>query len=174
MQERFYFGDNVLPLFETGIPLLKQRLRELPDADNVSKEYNAGKLSYNPLCLCLLHCPWFNPAKLQVVVAFPDDGAWKRFHKQLDGYPVVSWNLFKYQYVVYEYFSQHSKIGCQLMAGHLYKSSRRRQKDSADQGRTSCWSSCCYCWWFGTVWRNLDWVPGIPLGPTPATYICKP
>ncbi|KAG7012044.1 Ribose-phosphate pyrophosphokinase 4, partial [Cucurbita argyrosperma subsp. argyrosperma] len=26
---------------------------------------------------------------LQVVIAFPDDGAWKRFHKQLDRYPVV-------------------------------------------------------------------------------------
>ena len=36
MQERFYFGDEVLPLFETGIPLLKHRLRQLPDADNVS------------------------------------------------------------------------------------------------------------------------------------------
>lgn len=36
MQERFYFGDEVLPLFETGIPLLRQRLSQLPDADNVS------------------------------------------------------------------------------------------------------------------------------------------
>lgn len=36
VQERFYFGDNVLPCFESGIPLLKERLRELPDADNVS------------------------------------------------------------------------------------------------------------------------------------------
>ncbi|XP_041005547.1 ribose-phosphate pyrophosphokinase 4-like isoform X2 [Juglans microcarpa x Juglans regia] len=35
LQERFYFGDHVLPLFETGIPLLKQRLHQLPDADNV-------------------------------------------------------------------------------------------------------------------------------------------
>ena len=36
VQERFYFGDHVLPLFETGMPLLKQRLQQLPDADNVS------------------------------------------------------------------------------------------------------------------------------------------
>jgi hypothetical protein len=35
-QERFYFGDNVLPCFESGIPLLKERLQQLPDADNVS------------------------------------------------------------------------------------------------------------------------------------------
>ncbi|XP_026405251.1 ribose-phosphate pyrophosphokinase 4-like isoform X2 [Papaver somniferum] len=58
LQERFYFGDHVLPCFETGIPLLKQRLDQLPDADNI-------------------------------VVAFPDDGAWKRFYKQLQHYPMV-------------------------------------------------------------------------------------
>ncbi|RHN66873.1 putative ribose-phosphate diphosphokinase [Medicago truncatula] len=32
----FYFGDEVLPLFETGIPLLKQRLLQFPDADNMT------------------------------------------------------------------------------------------------------------------------------------------
>ncbi|VAI48706.1 unnamed protein product [Triticum turgidum subsp. durum] len=52
LQERFYFGDDVLPCFETGIPLLLQRLSQLPDA-------------------------------------FPDDGAWKRFHKSLANFPVV-------------------------------------------------------------------------------------
>ncbi|KAF8410997.1 hypothetical protein HHK36_003536 [Tetracentron sinense] len=57
-QERFYFGDHVLPCFETGIPLLKQRLHQLPDADNI-------------------------------VIAFPDDGAWKRFYKQLQHFPMV-------------------------------------------------------------------------------------
>ncbi|KAK9145053.1 hypothetical protein Sjap_004956 [Stephania japonica] len=51
-KERFYFGDHVLPCFETGIPLLKRRLHQLPDAENIS-------------------------------IAFPDDGAWKRFYKQL-------------------------------------------------------------------------------------------
>ncbi|KAI8011151.1 Ribose-phosphate pyrophosphokinase 4 [Camellia lanceoleosa] len=58
LQERFYFGDHVLPCFETGIPLLKQRLHQLSDSD-------------------------------KIVVAFPDDGAWKRFHKQLDHFPMV-------------------------------------------------------------------------------------
>ena len=58
MQERFYFGDAVLPCFESGIPLLLKRLKELPDADNV-------------------------------VVAYPDEGAWKRFHFQLGTYPEV-------------------------------------------------------------------------------------
>ncbi|CAN1758937.1 Ribose-phosphate pyrophosphokinase 4 [Linum perenne] len=61
LQERFYFGDHVLPLFETGIPLLLQRLNQLPDSD-------------------------------KVVIAFPDDGAWKRFHKMLDHYPTVVCN----------------------------------------------------------------------------------
>lgn len=58
LQERFYFGDNVLPLFETGIPLLKRRLQQLPNSE-------------------------------KIVIAFPDDGAWKRFHKQLVHYPTV-------------------------------------------------------------------------------------
>ncbi|OWM76103.1 hypothetical protein CDL15_Pgr009749 [Punica granatum] len=35
LQERFYFGDNILPCFESGIPLLKNRLQQLPDSDNI-------------------------------------------------------------------------------------------------------------------------------------------
>ncbi|XP_042497696.1 ribose-phosphate pyrophosphokinase 4 [Macadamia integrifolia] len=58
LQERFYFGDNILPCFESGVPLLKNRLQQLPDSDNIS-------------------------------VAFPDDGAWKRFHKQLQHFPTI-------------------------------------------------------------------------------------
>lgn len=58
LQERFYFGDNILPCFESGIPLLKSRLQQLPDSDNIS-------------------------------IAFPDDGAWKRFHKQLQHFPMI-------------------------------------------------------------------------------------
>ncbi|KAK9063489.1 hypothetical protein SSX86_017359 [Deinandra increscens subsp. villosa] len=58
LQERFYFDDNVLPCFESGIPLLKSRLQQLPDSDNIC-------------------------------IAFPDDGAWKRFHKQLQHFPVI-------------------------------------------------------------------------------------
>jgi phosphoribosylpyrophosphate synthetase len=57
-QERFYFGDTVLPLFESGIPLVKQTLLTLPDADNIT-------------------------------IAYPDEGAWKRFHSQLGEYPEV-------------------------------------------------------------------------------------
>ncbi|KAF3609021.1 hypothetical protein DY000_02044938 [Brassica cretica] len=61
LQERFYFGDTILPCFESGIPLLKNRLQALPDSDNIS-------------------------------IAFPDDGAWKRFHKQLQHYPTIVCN----------------------------------------------------------------------------------
>ncbi|KAL6505485.1 ribose phosphate diphosphokinase subunit prs3 [Orobanche hederae] len=57
LQERFYFGDNVLPCFESGIPLLLNRLQQLPDSDNIT-------------------------------LAFPDDGACKRFHKQLQHFPM--------------------------------------------------------------------------------------
>eukprot|EP00887_Chlorella_sp_A99_P001310 scaffold14.g1310.t1 len=55
-RERFYFGDQVLPLFESGIPLLRQRLCQLPDAANIT-------------------------------IAYPDEGAWKRFHYQFGDYP---------------------------------------------------------------------------------------
>ena len=58
MQERFYFGDTVLPLFESGIPLMRQRMQSLPDADNIT-------------------------------IAYPDEGAWKRFHYQFGDYPEV-------------------------------------------------------------------------------------
>uniref|UniRef100_A0A7S0YMS6 ribose-phosphate diphosphokinase n=1 Tax=Polytomella parva TaxID=51329 RepID=A0A7S0YMS6_9CHLO len=60
LQERFYFGDSVLPLFESGVPLLLERLRMLPDRSNVT-------------------------------IAYPDEGAWKRFHYQFkaDGFPEV-------------------------------------------------------------------------------------
>ncbi|KAL6771731.1 RPPK2B [Auxenochlorella protothecoides x Auxenochlorella symbiontica] len=58
LQERFYFGDGVLPLFESGIPLLRRRLVQLPDHDNIT-------------------------------IAYPDEGAWKRFHFQLADYPEV-------------------------------------------------------------------------------------
>jgi len=36
LQERFYFADQVLPLFETGIPLLTKRLQQLPETEKVS------------------------------------------------------------------------------------------------------------------------------------------
>ena len=58
MQERFYFGDTVLPLFESGIPLVRERLKRLKDADNIT-------------------------------IAYPDEGAWKRFHYQFGDYPEV-------------------------------------------------------------------------------------
>ena len=35
LQERFYFGDAILPCFESGIPMLLKRLQKLEDAQNV-------------------------------------------------------------------------------------------------------------------------------------------
>ena len=58
VQERFYFGDFVLPLFESGVPLLLKKLQELDDFDNVT-------------------------------IAYPDEGAWKRFHYLLKAFPEV-------------------------------------------------------------------------------------
>ncbi len=50
----------MLPLFESGVPLLLERLRQLPDRDLIT-------------------------------IAYPDEGAWKRFHYQFksEGYPEV-------------------------------------------------------------------------------------
>jgi ribose-phosphate pyrophosphokinase len=55
LQERFYFSDQVIPRLESGVPLLRARLAQLPD----------------------------------VAVAFPDEGAWKRFGRWFDGYPLI-------------------------------------------------------------------------------------
>ncbi|GER41477.1 ribose-phosphate pyrophosphokinase [Striga asiatica] len=60
-KERFYFNDTVLPVFESGIPLLKQRLQQLPELD-------------------------------KIIIAFFYDGAWKRFHKLFDHFPMVICN----------------------------------------------------------------------------------
>ena len=55
LQERFYFGDSVTPLFASGIPLLLERLASLEDAADV-------------------------------VIAYPDEGACKRFHNFFSKY----------------------------------------------------------------------------------------
>ena len=47
-----------MPLFESGIPLLRERLKRLPDADNI-------------------------------IIAYPDEGAWKRFKYQFGDYQEV-------------------------------------------------------------------------------------
>ncbi|KAG9149959.1 hypothetical protein Leryth_010022 [Lithospermum erythrorhizon] len=80
LQERFYFGDHVLPLFETGIPLLKQRLQQLPKSEKV---YLQTKISF------VFNIMSVSYVSVSAFVAFPDDGAWKRFHKLLDEFPTV-------------------------------------------------------------------------------------
>ena len=58
LQERFYFGDSVTPLFCSGIPLLLAKLDRLQDAADV-------------------------------VIAYPDEGACKRFHNFFSKYDEV-------------------------------------------------------------------------------------
>tara|TARA_B100000003_G_scaffold104743_1_gene93809 strand:- start:1893 stop:2918 length:1026 start_codon:yes stop_codon:yes gene_type:complete len=58
LQERFYFGDSVTPLFCSGIPLLLAKLERLEDAADV-------------------------------VIAYPDEGACKRFHNFFSKYDEV-------------------------------------------------------------------------------------
>ncbi|KAK4484512.1 hypothetical protein RD792_007095 [Penstemon davidsonii] len=84
LQERFYFGDTVLPLFETGIPLLKQRLHQLPESD-------------------------------KIVVAFPDDGAWKRFHKLLDHFPTIICNKVREGDKRYVRIKEGDPAGCHVV-----------------------------------------------------------
>jgi len=54
LQERFYFGDNVVPILSSAIPIFVDQLRR----DHASEK---------------------------IAIAFPDEGAWKRFHKQFVG-----------------------------------------------------------------------------------------
>ena len=55
LQERFYFSDQVIPRLESGVPLLRDKLRRLD-----------------------------HPA-----VAFPDEGALKRFGRWFEAYPLI-------------------------------------------------------------------------------------
>jgi len=59
LSERFFFGDAVVPCLETAIPLLKERLKRLP------------------------------PGEADIVIAYPDEGARKRFYKLFRGYPEI-------------------------------------------------------------------------------------
>ncbi|GJS48116.1 ribose-phosphate pyrophosphokinase 4-like protein [Tanacetum coccineum] len=76
LQERFYFDDNVLPCFESGIPLLKSRLQQLPDSDNV--------MLFSCQTICFTGCMLVFLLRVEAY-----DGAWKRFHKQLQHFPMI-------------------------------------------------------------------------------------
>lgn len=62
LQEQFYFADNILPHLETAVPLLVNQLEQADFPDGD-----------------------------QVTVAFPDEGAYKRFHRLLpERYPTIT------------------------------------------------------------------------------------
>jgi len=58
LQERFYFGDNVVPILSSAIPLFVARLKEQHKDEPIA-------------------------------IVFPDEGAWKRFHKQFVGWDLI-------------------------------------------------------------------------------------
>uniref|UniRef100_A0A6B2LAG6 Uncharacterized protein n=1 Tax=Arcella intermedia TaxID=1963864 RepID=A0A6B2LAG6_9EUKA len=58
LQERFYFGDSVVPILSTAIPTFIRKLR----ASHKNE---------------------------QIAIAFPDEGAWKRFHKQFESFNLI-------------------------------------------------------------------------------------
>ncbi|CAL5349847.1 unnamed protein product [Camellia sinensis] len=95
--ERFYFGDNVLPCFESGIPLLKNRLQQLPDSNNGHPwhEILNAKFGMRSQLSFLAEDGFgvlinFDIEDLHwISIAFPDDGAWKRFHNQLQHFPTI-------------------------------------------------------------------------------------
>lgn len=60
LPERFYFSDQVTPSFKSGIPLFKKRLLDGP-----------------------------TPNIEIVAIAFPDEGAWKRFGRMFPEFPHI-------------------------------------------------------------------------------------
>eukprot|EP00052_Salpingoeca_macrocollata_P024436 m.218323 g.218323 ORF g.218323 m.218323 type:complete len:351 (-) comp22251_c0_seq1:105-1157(-) len=63
LQERFYFGQQVIPRLESAVPLFLRRMRELPAA-----------------------------LQANISIAFPDDGACKRFQNFFTDVPTVVCN----------------------------------------------------------------------------------
>jgi len=60
LQERFYFGDNVMPCFESAIPVLKHRLHQLPDPELVTIAY-PDEGSWKRFHKALAHFPTVRP-----------------------------------------------------------------------------------------------------------------
>jgi len=58
LPERFYFGDNVVPILSSAIPIF---INQLKDAH----------------------------LQEEIAIVFPDEGAWKRFHKLFSGFQLV-------------------------------------------------------------------------------------
>nr|XP_054750602.1 uncharacterized protein LOC129256414 [Lytechinus pictus] len=60
LPERFYFSDQVIPRLESGIPLLVKEIFNMPD-----------------------------DIQANLSVAFPDEGAYKRFHQMFEDFPSI-------------------------------------------------------------------------------------
>jgi len=64
LQERFYFGDCVVPILSSAIHLFVEQLKKAHPNDKIA-------------------------------IAFPDEGAWKRFHKQFIKFKLVICNKIR-------------------------------------------------------------------------------
>eukprot|EP00802_Teleaulax_amphioxeia_P012212 Tamp_12251.p1 GENE.Tamp_12251~~Tamp_12251.p1 ORF type:complete len:350 (+),score=65.58 Tamp_12251:62-1111(+) len=69
LQERFYFGDNIIPVLLSGVPLLLTKLEEL----TLSMPYN----------------PETPNDKLQWTIAFPDMGAYLRYSHMFSAFDTI-------------------------------------------------------------------------------------
>ncbi len=58
LQERFYFGESVIPVMATAVPLLIETLKR-------------------------------HPVSERIAIAFPDEGAQKRFGRDFNGFPHI-------------------------------------------------------------------------------------
>ncbi|XP_022088861.1 ribose-phosphate pyrophosphokinase 4-like isoform X2 [Acanthaster planci] len=61
LQERFYFSDTIIPRLESAIPLLHREMLKLP-----------------------------HDVKFNLAIAFPDEGAHKRFHGMFEDFPLIT------------------------------------------------------------------------------------
>lgn len=120
MQERFYFGDEVLPLFETGIPLLKQRLSQLPDADNVSilHYFNTLSLSVDQLVMSVNVLYFMENSCACYIIFFYSLNFWLLFS---GSYCISRWRCMEaIPQAVWSFFTGGSPIGISFINMYLY------------------------------------------------------
>jgi len=67
LQERFYFGDSVVPVLDSAIPLLHRKLEAL-----ALESFDVQKKEFDPF-----------------TIAFPDEGSYKRYHMMFPEYDTV-------------------------------------------------------------------------------------
>jgi len=69
LQERFYFGDNIVPILESAVPLIIRRLESEHSNPGSKPGEGAGEEAW--------------------VIAFPDQGAFTRYHSMFAAYETI-------------------------------------------------------------------------------------